>query len=123
MKPLLRIAALALGLWWAVPQAMAQWQPDGALVCGAKGDQSGPDVIPDASGGVVIAWQDTRSDTSIGVYLQRLNNAGVTQWLTSGVFTGAKVAGEYAFPPNSMVSDGSGGAIVAWIDHRGSPST
>jgi hypothetical protein len=93
------------------------------VVCDFIGAQSGPTLLPDGSGGVIIAWQDTRADTVTDIYVQRLNSAGVPQWQAGGVPLGGSVIGDYALLPSSMVSDGSGNWIAAWIDSRATPST
>ena len=117
----LMLSFLLLGI--AAAPSRAQWLPDGAVVCDSAGAQSGPTVLADGSGGVVIAWQDGRADTITDIYVQHLNSAGVPQWASGGLPLGGSVIGDYALLPSSMVSDGSGGWIIAWIDSRGVPST
>lgn len=72
--------------------------------------------IPDGVGGAIIAWDDFRSNNlGVDVYAQRLNNAGVPQWTANGVAVGTAVNGQSS---PRIVSDGTGGAIVAWSDAR-----
>jgi FlgD Ig-like domain len=59
------------------------WMADGLPVCTAAGNQSNPDIAPDGAGGVVIAWEDTRSGNSL-VFAQRLN-AATSEWGDSGL--------------------------------------
>lgn len=73
-----------------------------------------PNVISDGNGGAIIAWQD-----SIGlgwdITSQKINSAGTIQWAAGGVtVTNANDDQLYV----SQVSDGNGGAIYAWEDHR-----
>ena len=61
-----------------------QWAADGLAVCTTTGEQSGPAIIPDGTGGAIIAWQDTRSG-NYDIYAQRVNATGVPQWTADGV--------------------------------------
>lgn len=77
-----------------------------------------PQQIPvpmttDGAGGVIIAW--TNSDNGYNIYAQRINANGETQWTSPrvGVCTGE---GDQLM--TSIVSDGQGGAIICWYDHR-----
>jgi hypothetical protein len=48
-----------------------QWSADGIEVSTATNDQQLPRIIPDGSGGAIIAWQDQRSADG-GIYAQKL---------------------------------------------------
>src|SRR5262245_14361049 len=91
------------------------WTPDGTAVCDAIYEQLTPRVIPDASNGVLIEWDDYR-DLNADVYAQRLNASGVRQWAVNGVALCTDLAEQYS---TSIVPDGAGGAIVTWTDYRG----
>jgi hypothetical protein len=83
-------------------------------VCTAAGDQWNPVTVSDGAGGVVIAWYDWRSGTA-DVYAQRLNQYGVAQWTAGGV----QLCGATGDQTDvRIVGDGSGGAIVSWVDSR-----
>ncbi len=73
-----------------------------------------PNTISDGNGGAIIAWQDS---TSVGweITSQKLNSTGAIMW-TSGGLTVCNAADDQINP--SQVSDGNGGAIYAWEDHR-----
>ncbi|HEV8479602.1 MAG TPA: FlgD immunoglobulin-like domain containing protein [Candidatus Eisenbacteria bacterium] len=103
--------------------AHAQWATDGTVVCDSAGTQSGPTVVADGTGGTIVAWQDDRSDTLIDIFVQRLSNAGARLWQAGGVSLRASVSGSYALSPKSMIADGNGGFIIAWIDARAEPSS
>jgi hypothetical protein len=94
----------------------ALWTGDGVPICAATGDQTDPEVIPDGAGGAIIAWPDFRSNTTIDVYAQRVNGAGAVQWTANGVAV-CTFTGDQLLPV--IASDGAGGAIVSWPDHRG----
>lgn len=92
------------------------WTLDGVVVCGSLGEQYSPKPVSDGAGGAIIAWEDLRGDAD--VYAQRLNGSGAAQWAVDGVvLTGAGFQGAC-----DADSDGSGGALVAWIDDRVSDS-
>jgi hypothetical protein len=92
-----------------------QWAADGVVVCGATGAQFRPYVASDLAGGAVIAWGDARDGVSYDVYAQRVNGAGTAQWTADGVALCAATGDQAA---SALVSDGSGGAIAAWLDFR-----
>jgi hypothetical protein len=93
----------------------AQWRVNGAPVCQAANAQDHAQIIPDGSGGAIIAWQDFRSGTSYDIYAQKLNAAGVPQWPADGVAI-CVVQEDQEYP--TLVSDGAGGAIILWTDER-----
>jgi len=91
-----------------------QWTPDGVAVCTFNDHQDQPRICADANGGAVIVWTDQRAGSS-DIYVQKVNSSGVTQWTLNGV--GLCTATDAQSNP-SIVSDGNGGAIVAWEDSR-----
>ncbi len=92
-----------------------QWAANGVAICSVDSDQVSPAIITDGSGGAIIAWQDKRSG-NYDIYAQRVNASGVLQWSPS---TGDSVCKVVFDQVNiAMVSDGSGGALLAWEDYR-----
>jgi hypothetical protein len=125
MKNFLFVLFLCLiGLTIFSIHSQAQWSTDPTVntaVCTAPNDQltvgstqSGPTIISDGSGGAIIAWSDKRADVN-DVYAQRLSVNGVAQWTANGVAI-CTATNAQAIP--TMVSDGSGGAIITWADLR-----
>jgi hypothetical protein len=92
-----------------------QWDADGALVCGAPSYQLFPVAAADGAGGALIAWEDSRSDTSVDVYAQRIGPDGAPLWTADGVRL-SNADGYDSLP--SICADGGGGAIVTWQDQR-----
>jgi hypothetical protein len=90
-----------------------KWTANGIPVCTAGGDHRFPKIVGDGSGGALVTWLDIRA--GLDVYLQRIDSSGVAQWAVNGV-PAVTVGGTHDRP--SMVSDGAGGAIVVWEDHR-----
>ncbi|MGA2622716.1 MAG: T9SS type A sorting domain-containing protein [Bacteroidota bacterium] len=93
-----------------------QWTANGVTICTATGDQQKPIIVSNGSGGAIIAWQDARNG-NWDIYAQRVNASGAVQWTANGVAI-CTVTGDQTVP--TIVSDGSGGAIMTWQDGRGS---
>ena len=94
----------------------AQWTTDGVALAATTGDQESPGIVSDGVGGVIVAWQDTRSGHPT-IYAQRISATGTTQWAANGVAP-CTVTSSQLSP--AVVSDGDGGAIVTWYDYRNS---
>ncbi len=84
-------------------------------VCAAATSQFIEDVIADGAGGVIVLWQDERGANTPDLYAQRLNASCVPQWTANGVVVSAAAGVQ---EDARMVSDGAGGAIIAWHDRR-----
>ena len=94
----------------------ALWPSYGVVVSKAAGDQINPQAVSDGAGGVIVAWEDGRTDPLPPViYAQRLSASGVELWTADGVLVSTAVSGQTA---PVVVSDGLSGAIVAWRDLR-----
>lgn len=95
----------------------ALWTYDGRLICDATDVQAYPQLASDGAGGVIITWRDSRSYyySSVDIYAQRVNAQGGVLWAGNGVPV-------CTAPANQMdpiiVSDGAGGAVIAWMDSR-----
>lgn len=92
-----------------------QWAAGGVAISTAANDQQSPQLISDGAGGAIIAWTDSRSGPSLDIYAQRVNRNGVTQWVSDGIPISA-APHEQSYP--QLISDGNGGAIIAWQDDR-----
>jgi hypothetical protein len=92
------------------------WTANGAAVCAAGNDQTKPAVVSDGAGGVIVSWQDLRAPTGSDIYAQRIAASGLAVWPANGVPLCAALGDQVA---PAAVSDGIGGAIVAWQDLRG----
>lgn len=91
------------------------WGSNGIRVCpGSFGDQLVPHLASDGAGGVIVTWNDTRALLS-DIYCQRVSAAGALLWGASGVALCTAGGPQH---DESVVPDGSGGAIVAWWDRR-----
>ncbi|HET7153464.1 MAG TPA: choice-of-anchor D domain-containing protein, partial [Candidatus Kapabacteria bacterium] len=93
-----------------------QWQPNGVKIDAMLGNDSLVTAVPDGSGGAIIVWQAPKNapnDTNI--YAQRIDNTGTVQWGINNVNV-CTATGSQSQPV--AVSDGNGGAYIAWIDRR-----
>ncbi|MDL1878631.1 hypothetical protein FBQ85_26235, partial [Cytophagia bacterium CHB2] len=103
-----------------VNSSLAQWVTNGVAVSTASGGQASPTIASDGSGGAIITWQDFRSGTSTDISAQRINASGVVQWTANGVAISTASGGQVS---PTIVSDGSGGAIITWGDQRSGTGT
>ena len=98
----------------------AGWPPDGLPVISALGNQLDPVLAEDGEGGVIAAWGESVSG-AFAVRALRLTASGslAAGWPAAGVVlaTGSRPMGG----DKQIVSDGAGGAIVAWLDFRNDP--
>jgi len=92
----------------------AQWTANGIVICAGKTGVTLGAVMPDGSGGAIITWSDTRNVQN-DIFAQKIDASGAVQWTANGV-TVCSATGQQTSPV--AVSDGSGGAIFAWIDSR-----
>jgi FlgD Ig-like domain len=94
-----------------------QWTYNGVGVgVNAGTAQLNPRIIPDGASGAIIVWQDDRNTPgSFDIYGQRLDYGGNALWTPNGERVCFETGGQF-YP--DLVSDGSGGAIIAWEDSR-----
>jgi hypothetical protein len=98
-----------------------QWTENGVAICQATGNQVVPTIISDGSGGAIITWGDKRDGGSYGdIYAQKISTSGIVQWAADGVAISTAVKDQNT---PTLVSDGSGGAIITWGDKRNDFST
>ncbi len=96
------------------PLGAPQWLANGAPVSLAGGDQSAPVIAPDGGSGAIITWADYRTGTA-DIYAQRVDSFGAIQWAASGAIV--STAADAQTNPR-IVSDGAGGVVITWLDHR-----
>lgn len=71
-------------------------------------------ALPDGAGGAIIVWWDSRSGNS-DIYAQRIDSDGDILWAADGIPV-CSATGDQELP--YIITDGSGGAIIAWLDGR-----
>jgi hypothetical protein len=92
----------------------ALWTLNGVAISSATGDQPANNdygIISDEFGGAIIAWQDNRNDNP-EIYIQNINTYGTVQWEDNG----RKILNSEGGTDPSLLSDGLGGAYIAWTD-------
>ena len=94
------------------------WTLNGVQIINAPNNQDAPVIASDGSGGAIIVWPDARNGIDYDIYAQRINSAGVPQWTANGVPI-CTATGFQASP--LIIPDGSGGAIITWVDQRSGP--
>jgi hypothetical protein len=90
---------------------VVQWATNGVLVCGATNNQSALDMKYLGSNGLLLTWKDDRA-TANAIYAQLVSLAGVNQLTGNGILISNSLK---SINPNT-ISDGLGGAIIAWQD-------
>jgi hypothetical protein len=92
-----------------------QWTTDGVTVCAVDYSQDYPEIASDGNGGAIITWVDYRNNSHDDIYAQRINGSGEAEWTANGkAVCNADQDQQY----HQIISDGSGGAIIAWADYR-----
>lgn len=91
------------------------WTAYGAPVCTFISSKSSLMITTDGNGGAILVWIDFRSGSWFDVYTQRINATGQILWTPNGV--NITLLNSHQYSP-SIISDGSGGAIIAWEDNR-----
>jgi hypothetical protein len=92
------------------------WTVDGVAVCTAANDQYIPDIVSDGEDGAIIAWEDQRSG-NWDIYAQRIDPDGNPLWDANGVAVCTDPADQ---TQPRIASNMTGGAFIAWTDHRSS---
>ncbi|HKW15848.1 MAG TPA: T9SS type A sorting domain-containing protein [Candidatus Krumholzibacteria bacterium] len=92
------------------------WTANGVPVCTNVQWQNNAKVIPDGSGGAVIAWGDQRASSAQDIYAQRVDQNGFPRWASDGVAVSTASGAQNT--PVTMLTDGSGGAVLTWSDLR-----
>lgn len=92
------------------------WVADGVAVAATDEYQAEAALIQDGSGGAFVTWEDFyRGGTSWNIFAQHIDSNGQVQWDADGIAVSTADEGQ-----NNpvIVSDGSGGSIIAWHDGR-----
>ena len=100
---------------------VAQWSSDPMVntqITTAPLNQNTARIISDGQGGAIIAWVENENSSDNWLYAQRVNEQGFIQWQTNGVLI-CDTTGSRSFDAlSSMIADGTGGAIIIWVDQR-----
>lgn len=91
---------------------VVSWMADGKVICNATGIQIYPQICSDGAGGAFITWDDYRGGLYPDIYANKITSGGIV-WGNEGLPV-CVLQGAQLYP--QIVSDGSGGAIIAWDD-------
>ena len=97
---------------WIDASGQKRWGASGVVVTSASGDQRYPAVLADGQGGAFVAWQD---EVSGDIVAQQISASGTLLGAANGLVVCA-ASGVQSLV--QIVSDGQGGAILAWEDRR-----
>jgi hypothetical protein len=98
------------------------WQPNGIAVCDTANCFL-PKIVSDGNSGAIICWTEKyRGADSVNhytddIYAQRVDSGGNFVWQSQGVPVCSLSNSWSSYP--AMITDGQGGAIIAWEDDRG----
>jgi hypothetical protein len=89
------------------------WPMDGLEVTNAPVGQKEPIVIPDGAHGAIVNWRDLRNGGSFDLFAQHVLASGAidSNWPVNGTLLSRSNLDQ---SNASIVTDGAGGAIVAW---------
>lgn len=88
-----------------------KWTGGGVLISSSGTD---PQIVSDGAGGAIIVWQDNRNGNP-DIYAQKVDSLGSILWTGGGIAVCTAMETQKSF---RMVTDCSGGAIIAWEDER-----
>ncbi len=90
------------------------WGGSSAPLCTDAFTQGGAVITSDGLGGFITAWTDSRNGNN-DIFAQRISDAGAYMWAMDGIPICVYSLEQY-YPV--IVTDGSYGAIIAWLDRR-----
>ncbi len=94
------------------------WTVNGVAVCTAAEHQYTPELVADGLGGAVICWRDERYASGSAIYAQRVMHDGAMDWYSDGNIVCYPGTGSGFRNHSRPVTDGHGGAIIAYDDGR-----
>jgi len=92
-----------------------QWIHNGVGIINNYGVQGYHQAISDGKGGAIITWEDNAVANNADIYTQRVNKLGEVKWDSLGMRV-CDVDNNQRLP--EIISDGTGGAIISWLDFR-----
>ena len=93
------------------------WAAEGTVAASSPHSQGSPVIVSDGNGGALVVWEEASGANGADLRGQHLGASGVPEaGCPATGFAVCAAAGDQRFA--SAVSDGAGGAIVAWYDQR-----
>lgn len=96
----------------------SQWSRDGLEILNPISTTQAyePSIAADGAGGAFICWSDFRNNINWNVFVQRVDENGFVKFTANGIqITDDSISARNV----EIVSDGAGGAFMAWQDSRG----
>jgi len=81
----------------------------------------GPRVTGDGTGGAIAVYEDIKGGNQHDFYAQKISPEGDILWGEKGVLIGGGYKQFDSFHELHLVSDGSGGAVIAWSAYPSEP--
>ena len=94
------------------------WKSNGTALCTANNRQDFNSICSDEAGGAIVTWCDYRSGSKKELYVQRINSSGNVIWDDNGTAICTENNYESLDMDPQICSDGTGGAIITWVDDR-----
>jgi hypothetical protein len=114
MKYILTLLSTGFILFFFTLSTNAAWLENGIPLCKETGIQRKPCIESDGAGGVIAAWRDYRNG-EWDIYAQRIDSTGSKLWGRYDVPVCTELGTQFDM---HMTTDGSGGAILCWVDRR-----
>jgi len=84
-----------------------KWNAMGLAISAAQSGKLDGKVLKSSDADFIYLFSDFRTNAK-GLYTQKLDKNGITRWSSNDVFVSSRTLG------GQMISDGAGGAIIAW---------
>ncbi|MDH5271242.1 MAG: hypothetical protein OEY32_15105, partial [Candidatus Krumholzibacteria bacterium] len=114
MRRLCALLVFSLLILTSVEIARAEWVNNGVPLAVAGSYSFADACVSDGAGGAIVVITDSRNG-NYDVFAQRIDGLGVPQWTVNGVTISAAASDQTGAV---AVSDGAGGAVIAWADTR-----
>ncbi|MBI4720507.1 MAG: T9SS type A sorting domain-containing protein [Chitinivibrionia bacterium] len=109
---ILSLLVISLG---AAATVNAEWDENGNLATISNDHRTEPRILLADDGNLIVVWQDKRAG-NFDIYANKIDVHGNRLWGSAGVAICTDVS---SIQRNAkLVSDGDGGAIIAWEDYR-----
>ena len=93
-----------------------KWIANGIAICTGDNELIHPKICSDGLGGAIIVWEDSRNgEDNYDIYAQRVDHNGSVMWAPNGTVI-CNAINNQLYP--QICSDGTGGAIISWLDNR-----
>ncbi|MFH1862981.1 MAG: T9SS type A sorting domain-containing protein [bacterium] len=96
-----------------------EWGAGGVVLCDTLQDQTSPKLCPDGAGGAFVVWEDKRTDYFGDLFFQHVDQDGNVMLPVPDGKALIRYTSKQEQP--RLVADGSGYAVIIWLDARQNP--